>query len=1050
MSTRMPPRGRGPQRPPMKPAVIREESKVPSAAPDEQRKRFPFVIILVVAALAVLYMAVGNPTTQVNMPGATLNLGGKTAKPSSTSPGATAAPVNVTNLPRITEVMTSNSGTVTAEDGQYYDWIEIYNPTNQKINLQGFAVSDNLKKPRKFVLPSYSLEPGKYALIYASDMISTSTEIHASFKMKASGTPLTLVDPNGREIQTIACPQMQTNSSYALDMNSQAWAVTDKSTPGFPNTNEGYAAYMETRHATSPVTINEVMAGNTLTFKDGDGDYSDWVEIYNGSDKEMDLTGWGLSNRESETKRWVFPAMKLAPKEYKVVFVSGKNRTDPTKDLHANFRLNGFKDIVLLSNLRGQIVSEISINNLKADTSFGAVPGSDKWQVFVHPTPGYPNNEEGWNALQPKLYDNNTGDVIISEVMSNNVSELKDQFDEYPDWIELYNRSGKSISLKGWGLTDKTNELGRWKFPDVSIEPGKYMTVFASGKNLTDANAISKKKLHTDFNIGSSGCVVVLTKPDGSISDKCFAPALRNSVTYGRPASDITSTMAFQYITDPTPGAANPNGYPGFTPDPVFSLNAGQYEKAQKVSLSVDDPKAKVFFTKDSTTPTQNKTPYTAAIDLLKTTAIRAIAYRDGYLPSNAVCSTYLIGENISLPVVSIVTDPGNLYDEQTGIYVKGTGSTPNYKKDWERPAHIELLENDGTVGFSQDIGIKIFGAQSRNNDQKSFALMARSIYGKSGFDYAVFPELPFTSYKDLVIRNSAQDALLSRIRDSVQISLAQETSSENVDTQAHRQSILFINGEFFGVYDLMEKVNTHMLAQHHNLDPNKIDLLVANGTIVNGSNTEYKALVQYAKDHDLSKKEYYDYVANKVDIDSLIDWYTIEAYTGNTDLGNIKFWKPQTPDGKWRWILYDMDYGFFYADQKDTYRTDTFRDFLSSALNPNGNGIGDHFSTVLINALLKNEEFKQKFIKRYVYHCTVTFETNRSIARINEMQANIAPYMERDKERFPKNAGNLTTWNKQVEILRTFAKIRPEMNLHYMQQYFHLTDAQMNTLLNK
>jgi hypothetical protein len=555
-----------------------------------------------------------------------------------------------------------------------------------------------------------------------------------------------------------------------------------------------------------------------------------------------------------------------------------------------------------------------------------------------------------------------------------------------------------------------------------------------------------KKKLHTDFKISGSGCIVALTAPDGHVADRCFVPSLQAGVTYGRSDQSL-----FCYITSPTPGAANSSGYPGQVSDPLFSIKAGMYDDAQKVDLTTDDASAKIYYTLDGKTPTDKSTPYSGPIAMSKTTVIRAVAYRDGYLPSNAVCSTYLIGENIKLPVVSIVTDPSNLFDEQTGIYVKGPNAKAafpyqgaNFWQDWEKPAHVELLETDGTVGISQDIGIKIFGAFSRGNDQKSFALMARSKYGKSGFDYPVFPDQSYTSYKDLVIRNSAQDANLSRIRDILQVGLAQETA--DVDSQDHRQSILFINGEFWGVYDIMEKINNHFLAQHHNVNPDKIDLLVGNGKVVNGSNKDYKDLIEYVKTHDLSNKENYDYVASKVDIDNYIDWVCMEIYTVNSDLGNIKFWRPQTADGKWRWILYDLDWGFFFSNQT---KYASYQDSFSKFLDPKGNGVGHMFDNSLIRGLLKNEEFKQKFIKRFAYHCTVTFETNRVLQRIDELTANIEPYMQRDKDKW--HTGTVARWKStQIELLKTFAKVRPEMNLHYMQKYFNLSDAEMQQLTNK
>jgi hypothetical protein len=1029
----MPPRGGPPQRPHYRPPATSNESKTPGG----RRRLFDVVIFLVVIALvAVFANGLGGALSPAANAGPTLNL-----KPAGTGGATTPQGSAVPSMyrPVITEFMPSNKGSITDEKGNYTDWIEIYNPTGQAISLAGFALSDNPKKPTKYVLPSYILDPGKFVIVYADNQPSTDTELHAQFKLKNADQVLLMTDPSGNVVQQIAYPALQDGSSYAMDMGTQEWASTNQYTPGFTNDDDGYAAYQQTRYATAPVGIDEVMASNTLTLRDADGEYGDWLEIFNPSDKDVDLTGWGLSNKTDEPKRWMFPSMKIEPGQYIVVFCSGKNRAVAGKELHTDFRINAFSDTVVLSNLRGQIVSEVKINRLDNDQSYALTPGTDEWQAQSHPTPGYPNTEEGWNSFQSKLYAD-TGDapVVISEVMSNNVDKLKDQFGEYPDWIELYNRSGGDVNLKGWGLTDKSNELGRWQFPDVTLKSGQYITVFASGKNVADADAISSKKLHTDFKLSGSGGIVALTAPDGAIADRCFVPALRAGLSYERP----TNGTVFCYSTSPSPGAANDNGYPGMAPEPAFSIKAGFYDTDQQVKLSTSDPEVKIYYTLDGKTPTNNSMLYTGPITLNKSAAVRAVAYRDGYLPSNAVCSTYLInlkaffGADVNLPVVSLVTDPDNLYDPDTGIYVHYN------QEEWERPAHIELLEVDGTVGFSQDVGIKISGAQSKkDNDQKSFGVFARSKYGKGSIDYKIFDDLPYTSFQALQIRNGGQDAHFSRIRAPVQLDLVHNLSDLHVDTQSYRTSLLFLNGEFFGIYEIMEKINEHFAAQRSGLDSDEVTVLTGNGkgTPIGSKavQQEYRDLIAWVKTHDLSKAENYEYVASKIDIDSYIDWCTLETYVMNSDTGNIKFWRPNAPDGKWRWIFYDLDYGFWWYPGRggeNGYYDDPFERILD----PEGNGIGNNFENVLVRKLLDNKGFREKYIQRFYYHCTVTFETNITLAKIKEKHDVIAPYFAKDKERFPKDAGSVATWEKnQIPPLEKYAKMRPEYNLNCMYKYF-------------
>jgi len=940
------------------------------------------------------------------------------------------------SAPLISEVMSSNNGTITDACGQYSDWTEIYNPTDQPINLAGFSLTDDPEIPSQYVFPYWVLDPGDYIIVYADDQQSTGTELHVPFKLKDKGETLILSDSEGTELQRIRFPALETNHSYAIDMNTSEWSPTERCTPGFPNTDEGYRAYKQTRKASSPVAINEVMASNTLTLRDEDGDYSDWLELYNSSAESIDLSGWGLSDSEDNPKRWEFPDTQISPSEHLIVFLSGKNRSVSKEELHTDFKLNTFKDTVLLSNRCGQIVCEVPIRDLQGDMSYAQAPDSGEWRVNAQPTPGYPNTVEGWNEFRDNLRSSTDAPIVISEIMSSNVCTLQDQYGEYPDWIELFNQSGSEVDLSGWGLTDDTCELGRWRLPSIKLSPGEYLTVYASGRD----SIISKKKAHTDFSLKTEGDIVVLTAPDGAVADYCCLPCLRMGLTFSRQPDG-----RFVFCEQPTPGEANAGGFMRIAAEPVFSIQAGMYDGPLQVELSADTD-ADIYYTLDGTVPNTSSIPYIGPISIEETTAIRAVAYQNEYLLSGVACATYLIEENINIPVVSIITDPANLFDEQTGIYANGPGWTAegahfgaNYWQDWERPAHMELLEPDGTVGISQNVGIKIFGGYSRVNGQKSFALMSRGEYGKSTFDYRVFPELPYTSYKDLVIR-SAQDGYWTYIREKLQVDMVLETS--DIDAQAHRQSILFINGAFWGIYDLIEKLNEHFLAQHYNVHPDNINLLEHNGEIIEGSNKDYLALIEYVDTHDLSIPENYQYISSQVDIDNFIDWCTIQIFIANNDfVHNTKFWKASGPDSKWRWILFDLDWGYrnLYQDERSIKRLDFISSFIRSDYD---------IDTTLLKGLLKNEDFKRKFIERNIYHYKITFSQDKVLAYIDELTAIIKPYVQRDRAKWGK--GSMESWRQELQLLKDFAIDRPAINLHFMQEYFNLSDTEMEQLLQE
>ena len=955
----------------------------------------------------------------------------KSAQPDETGTNAWAAEPGTAlpNMPVISEVSNNNKGAITAEDGRYYDWIELYNPTQREINLAGFALSDNRKKPVKYLLPSYILDPGKYVIVYASGLKSTNSELHASFRLKSAGSPLLFTDPSGKGIQMLNVPGMKKNNSYAMDIREPAkWVTTDKCTPGFSNTDEGYTAFRQTQYALASIYINEVMPSNTMTLQDEDGEYSDWIELYNPTDKVVDLTGWGLSDKAAEPKRWSFPKMEIQPKQYLIVFASGKNRSVSGKELHTDFGLDSYQDTVLLSNFRGQIVSEAQYCNPKTETTLGLIPGTDKWQPFTQPTPGQPNNGDGWNAFQPVLYKDSGSPVLIAAVMSKNTSTVQNRNGEYPDWIELYNRSDKSVSLKGFGLTNKADEPGLWTFPDITMAPGQYLMIFAVGPSANEGGSESAGELSANFKLGS-GDTVVLTGPDGSIADRCFVPLLKADMAYGR----VRGEQVFSYITGIKPGEDISSGYPGIAPDTVFDLKAGSYDRAQKVSLSAGDPDARIYYTTDGSAPTKDSMLYTKPIDMDRTTVVRAVTFRDGYLPGNPVSQTYFIKAKHTLPVISISTTPKNLFDPVAGIYMPGPNASKdpakfmegaNFYQNKEVPASFEVYDEGGKRVFGQDIGLSMAGGLGLIKNQKTLAIHARSEYGQSAMNYKFFDNRPFDEYKSLVLRTNRDK---SKIRESVIFGLVD--GQMDVLVQAYKPYVVYINGQYWGVYNLMEKRNKYMVAQHEGAsDPDNMDILKGSGGIVShGSNTEYKKLVSYAKTHDMSQKENYDYVAARLDNGSFMDVMINLIYTSNTDYYNMQYYK--LPNGKWKQILYDTELTFQNANHQT----------LSARM-------GNTCNSDMFNALLKYKPWRDKFIERFAWTIKTVYNPTRVNAAIDKAAADIQGEIEAMHGKFGDTA-TVNEWNSQITQMHTFANQRPSAMVKQIKSAFSLTDAQKKML---
>ncbi len=966
----------------------------------------------------------------------------------------------VENFPIISEVMSSNRNALAAEDGKYYDWIEIYNPTQNAINLNGFALSDDINEPSKFVMSAYILEPGEFAVFFASGGALDNNN-HAGFGISSEGETIYLSDPYANIKDQVYVDHMSPNFSYQRNLaDPSLWSVTEKFSPGFFNDDGGYQEYLNTlRVFDSTIKINEVMSSNLITLADEDGDYSDWAEITNTGAEPVDISGYALSDNESTPREWLFPeGTVLNPGEYIVVFLSGKDKVGKDGQLHAGFRLNSMKDTLLCSNMQGKIIDIWDIIEPGDDVSIEIDPSSGDAKYTSHPTPGYANTEDGYNQFQQDRSTTQNSGLILSEIMLGNESTLTDNFDLNPDWIEIYNSTEERIMLGGYGLSDSASQLGKWKFPENSyIDPGEYKVIYASGVDTpADSTAIS---LHTNFSLDLTGEPVIFTNPNNEIIDKCVLTSMPYDVSYGR----TSQNGIFEYMLSPSPGEENSDGYSGISDNPYIPLQGGVYADPQVISISVPEGSI-VRYTLDCSDPNDRAQVYEGPFQVDKTTVVRARAFQDGKIDSGITTQTYLIGVDHELPVVSISTDPDNLYSDHAGILAFGDDYSKkypfkgsNFYEEWEVPAHFEMYEIDGSQVLDQDFGFRVFGAYSRAEIAKNFALIARNKYGEGTFAYPLFPDRPYQEYKSIIIRNGASEWYASKIVDSTLTSLARDTT--DLDVQAYYPVVFYLNGDYWGVYFLREKINKYYLQQKYGMDPENVDIIYGNGTsssnAVTGDNENWLALREFVKTHDLSIQENYDIVNSWIDTQNYMDMVINEIYVGNTDTGNIKCYREKVEGAKWRWFYYDVDWSFATPSSNS----------LEGYLNPEGHGNGDAFETWLILGLLENKGFKQDFIERFAYHVNVTYDPDRVLDRIDQIVGQIDHDMQTDRATWNEKVKAAPAWylsaiggrsmsyntwlSSQIAKRKNFAQKRPDAIKQHLKAYFNLTDEEMTKLFD-
>ena len=660
---------------------------------------------------------------------------------------------------------------------------------------------------------------------------------------------------------------------------------------------------------------------------------------------------------------------------------------------------------------------------------------------------------------------------VINEIVSSNITGIPDEYEadlqncpvpdceqwykdlgesiydgEYPDWIEIYNPGDSKIDLTGYGLSDDPSDPYKWIFPNVSIDPGGFVFVFASAKDKYETY------LHTNFKIDRLGEPIVLTDNNGVTCDEFPATEIPVDMSMGRYPDGDSSIVVF---IEPTPNNSNNTTiFPGFTNQVNFSYSGGFYSGGISLSLSSNEDSTEIRYTEDGSDPTLNSNLYNSPIQVNQTKVIRARTFRDGVISSIITTQTFFIDESFTMPVVSLSTNPINLWDEDLGIYVPGrnaneAGRVANYWNDWERPVHVELYEPGGVKEFSLDGGIKIFGWGSRSNAQRSFSIMMRDRYGFPELNYQLFLGNPLDKFTSFVLRAGGNDWNKLFFRDAFARSLVAE---HNLDLQDFRPAIIYINGEYWGIQNIREKQNEDYLESHWGIDKENVDMISRYWrrdypVIIEGDDVAFLEMENFLSSNDMSVQANYEYAKSLIDIDNLLDYLVSQIYFADYDWpgNNNKNWREKVPNAKWRWLMFDMDWTFGF-DDNSSYSFNT----LDHATNPFGYGWPNPaFTTLIFRRLFENEEFQNDFINRMADFMNTNFEKDFALSRLEEMENLFRPEMPAHIQRWASEGGipSMNSWENEIEKVEEFIEKRPAFIREHLSDEFNLSGTDELTL---
>ncbi|MBT3242559.1 MAG: T9SS type A sorting domain-containing protein [Bacteroidetes bacterium] len=673
----------------------------------------------------------------------------------------------------------------------------------------------------------------------------------------------------------------------------------------------------------------------------------------------------------------------------------------------------------------------------------------------------------------------------INEVMASNKTIIADHFEEYDDWIEIYNDGNNAVNLAGLYLTDDLSKtegnLIAGTYPDsTTIEAGDYLLLWADGNS-------DQGILHFDFKIKSGETVylIEIENNQAKIIDSVTLPDMASDISFGRYPD---GSEDLRIMDKPSPGEENNPDGNVFVEPVTFSENGGFYMNPFYLELNCPDDETEIYFTTDGSIPDDNSLKYVNPIYIRdqsdeenqlsmiqttidkgfnywsepddrvkKGTIIRTRSYK-GNSHSSVSSQTFFIDldkhNRYSFPVIVLSLDSLALFHPDSGIYHGGSlydGSdweSANFAQhgdNWERSAHLEYYVK-GDKEIDQNIGLRISGNFTRTSNQKSLRLYARSEYGESKLNYPFFNQLQEDEFKRITLRNSGNDVHHSFMRDPFLQSLVK---GQGIDLQESEPVIVFINGEYWGMHYIRERQDKYYLEYHYGIDTDKIDILDGNHIVVEGSDQHYVDMMDYITSNDMSSTSNFEHVTTLMDEDNFRKYIAIEFYIANGDwpYNNIKFWRNQTPgywpdqpyghDGRWRWLLFDTDMGM--GRSTNTPDKNTFEKSFTSHTSWQSRLIRNLIGS---EELPGNEEYRQSLIRLMADYMNTIFHPDRVMPLIDEWAKVLEPEVVEHAGRWG-NLSSISSWTNKVDILREYFMNRPGyFRQHIIEQFDDVNDT--------
>lgn len=756
----------------------------------------------------------------------------------------------------------------------------------------------------------------------------------------------------------------------------------------------------------SQVVINEVASRGV--FLDENQSKTDWIELYNTAAQQISLNNYHLTDNINNLYKWALPDITIMPQQFLMIFASGENRVSivdhwetaiehtslwayflGTSSPPNNWNTNGFSDAswqvgqggigygdgddntVIASTNSVYLRKEFTITDLGGiELGVLHMDYDDGFIAYINGVEIARSASMGAVVNPSNTYSAQSHEALIyqggapEEYLIN--SELLDS-------VLIQGQNILAIQVHNAGIT--SSDLTAMATLSFGINnSGNY---FSNTLSPYVANT-STQIMHTNFQLNSEGEEVILTNDLGNIEDQLTFGYIQQDHSYGRSPD---GAFSFCLFASPSPGFSNSNSlcYSGYEDPPKFSIDAGFYSGQQTVSINTASNSAVIKVTTDGSFPTATSSTYSSPIIIDTTTVVSATCYStSNLLPSQKVINVYLIDEyDIELPVISISTAPYNLWDNDSGIYVLGDSYDANYPyfgsnfwEPWSKHSHIEFFDKQRTQQFEKDFDLEIHGGWSRAEPQKSFRVDFKSEYD-GALEYPIITAKPnVTKYNNFNLRNGGQHVNDTKIQDAI---FQRTVKNTHIDRMEYEPCVVFLNGAYWGVYGIREKLDEHYVESNYGVNSNSIDLLNP-VSVLSGSDVEFLNMYDYIINTSATDVDFYNNVTTMLDIENYIDYFITEIHVQNVDFindwwtNNLKIWREQSPGSKWRYMLYDTDAGGGYWGQSP------YENYIDLVRNPLFNQTPH---SDIFDKLLYNPQIKSLFINRFADLINTIFQGN-------------------------------------------------------------------------